>query len=381
VTVIILLYLAFIFTGVLTALPGPFLPFLLKRWGLTDAQAGSIIAAQFLANMIGALFANRNLRISILVGLATMAVGTFGLTILPWPYLRAAMVCYGLGLGMSIPAINLTVAARQSDGRAASLSMLNGVWGIGAISSPALMFVAQRYASVNALLVGISIILALLFIGVVKTVQPQRQVPANRGSQLQLDMERRPTLKYFAFLFFLYVGAETCIASWINVYAERTQPGAALMLFSPVMCFWAALIIGRAGGAGLLRWVRDEGVYMLSLTLALAAFSLLISGHSMAALILGSVLCGFTMAPVFPLLLSFASESLLAHPGSGWVMACASLGGALLPWATGVISSTYRLRVGLMIPGAAIVALILLGIRMIRHSRIAFLRQRPEPAP
>jgi fucose permease len=65
VTVIILLYLAFIFTGVLTALPGPFLPFLLKRWGLTDAQAGSIIAAQFPANMIGALFANRNLRISI----------------------------------------------------------------------------------------------------------------------------------------------------------------------------------------------------------------------------------------------------------------------------------------------------------------------------
>ena len=156
----IVLYSAFILTGILTALPGPLLPILLKRWVLTDAQAGSIVAAQFLSNMLGAIFANRNLRISILVGLATMAAGTFGLAVLPWPYFLMAVVCYGVGLGLAIPAINLTVAARQSERRAASLAMLNGVWGIGAISSPALIFLAQRFASINALLATLAVICA-----------------------------------------------------------------------------------------------------------------------------------------------------------------------------------------------------------------------------
>jgi len=379
--VMILLYLAFVLTGVLTALPGPLLPILLKRWALSDAQAGSIVAAQFLANMVGALFANRNLHASMVVGLGTMAIGTFGLTVLPWPYLPAAMVCYGLGLGLSIPAINLTVAASNSKNRAASLSILNSVWGIGAISCPALMFIAEKYFSPNTLLTAIAVGLGLLLFGIAKFDRPRGREPINKVFQLQARAEPKLALQYFALLFFLYVGAETCIASWINVYADRTQPGAALMLFSPLICFWASLIFGRAGSAWLLQWMSDESLYMISLTFGLAAFSLLISAQSLAALIIGSVLCGLGMAPIFPLLLAFASESMLAHPNSGWVMACASLGGALLPWTTGVISGAYRLRIALLVPGAAIIALILLGIRMIRHSKVVFFRPRANLAP
>src|SRR5258707_955252 len=105
-TVMVLLYISFALTGVLTALPGPLLPIMLKGWMLTDAQGGSIIAAQFFASMTGALFANRNLRTSLFLGLLLMAVGTFGLAVLPWPRLLITVSCYGLGLGMTIPAIN-----------------------------------------------------------------------------------------------------------------------------------------------------------------------------------------------------------------------------------------------------------------------------------
>jgi fucose permease len=70
---------------------------------------------------------------------------------------------------------------------------------------------------------------------------------------------------------------------------------------------------------------------------------------------------------------------MLARPNSGWVMACASLGGALLPWTTGVISTSYRLRIGLLIPGVAIVALLVLGIRIVRHINLTFVRRTANP--
>ena len=377
----VFVYFAFALTGVLTALPGPLLPTLLHRWMLSDAQGGSIIATQFLASMMGTLFANRNLRISLLLGLLLMAIGTLGLTVLPWPYLRAAIFCYGYGLGMSIPAINLIVAAWHSDSRAASLSVLNSVWGVGAISCPALAFAARRFASINALLLVLSVSLALVFIFIPKKGSPAAWTVQKPMPRIQFSSGRRRPLWLFASLFFLYVGAETCIASWINVYAQRVIPGIAMLFFSPMACFWIALVIGRSGIPGILKLISAETLYLVSLIFALLAFMPVLAGTSTTALISGATFCGLAFAPIFPLLLTFASESLLSKPNSGWVFAGASLGGAVLPWATGAVSTAYRLRIGLLIPGAAITILLLSGLQWFGTARPLFLKREPKPLP
>jgi fucose permease len=380
-TVMVLLYISFAFTGILTALPGPLLPIMLKGWMLTDAQGGSIIAAQFFASMTGALFANRNLRTSLLLGLVLMAVGTFGLAILPWPYLRIAVSCYGLGLGMTMPAINLTIAARYVDSRAASLSILNCIWGVGAISCPALVFVAQKFASTNSLLILLSVILALLFVSILQAWKHVTWIGAAAKPEFESGLGRQLPLELIAFLFFLYVGAETCVASWINIYAQRLLPGASLLFYSPVACFWAALLIGRSGSPRILKRISEEGLYVISLISALTSLVPILWGRSTTTVVLGATLCGLALAPVFPLLISFASASLLSKPNSGWVFACAGLGGAVLPWATGVISTAYKLRIALLIPGAAIVVLFLSGLRLVRHTGPIFLKRQSKLTP
>lgn len=360
-TLLALLYLAFALTGVLTALPGPLLPILLQRWTLTDAQGGAIIAAQFLAGLIGALFANRDRSQSILMGLTLMALGTLGLAYLAWPFLLVAVAGYGLGLGLSIPAINLKVAERNADSRAASLSLLNCFWGAGAVSCAALVFVAQRFASIRAMLVVISAVLGVLLLFIL-----------NRRSALQLESSAaarlapsfkgmRLALWVFGCLFFLYVGAETGLASWINVYASRLTPERNLTLV-PGAYFWAALLIGRLAAAGVLRWMGEERLYVASLSFAFLALVPVLSGRSLAAIAFGAALCGLTFAPVYPLLIAFASSAMLTRPNSGWVFACASLGGALLPWTIGVVSNTYQLRIALLLPATAIGILLSVGL-------------------
>ncbi|MCU1310673.1 MAG: transporter, major facilitator family [Candidatus Angelobacter sp.] len=374
-TVMVLLYISFALTGVLTALPGPLLPILLKGWALTDSQGGSIIAAQFFASMTGALFANRNLRTSLLLGLVLMAVGTFGLAILPWPHLRIAVACYGLGLGMTMPAINLTIAARYVDSRAASLSVLNCIWGVGAISCPALVFVAKKFASTNSLLMLLSVILAILVVSILRAWKQVTWIGAAAKPEFESGLGRQLSLQFLALLFFLYVGAETCIASWINIYAQRLLPNSGLLSSSPVACFWAALLIGRSGSPRILKWISEERLYVVALMSALVSLVPILWGRSPITVVIGATLCGLALAPVFPLLISFASAALLSKPNSGWVFACAGLGGAVLPWATGAISTAYQLRIALLIPAAAISVLFLSGLHLVRYTQPTMTKQ------
>src|SRR5258708_25547680 len=78
------LYLQFVLTGVITTLLGPLLPGLIKRCGMSDAEAGSLVAAQFAGHFVGAMFANRNLRLSVFTGMPLIAigVGTLGFSFL-----------------------------------------------------------------------------------------------------------------------------------------------------------------------------------------------------------------------------------------------------------------------------------------------------------
>jgi FHS family glucose/mannose:H+ symporter-like MFS transporter len=356
---LVLLYCVFALTGVLTAIPGPWLPILSKKWMLTDTQAGSVIAAQFLGNMIGCFFAVRKLRLSLLLGLALMLLGTCGSVFLRWPNLLVGFFCYGSGLGFSIPATNLIVVTLRPARRAVSLSLLNCVWGVGAVSCPVLILIAQRFGSIESLLLTISLGAGLLLVLLMACPWPEL------ASNEQPHPIRASSLKHlllFAVLLFLYVGTETCIAGWITIYVQRNFAEFTVFTPSPVTYFWAALILGRAGSAYVLRWTSERSLYTASVVLGLGALILVLSGHSLAAIILGTILSGLALAPIFPLLLSFAAPFLLSRTDSGWVFACAALGGAILPWATGKISTTYStLHSGLMIPLAALFSLLMLS--------------------
>lgn len=356
---LIFLYLAFALTGILTALPGPLLPILTGQWKLTDAQAGSIIAAQFLGNLGGCLFANRNLRLSLLLGMALIALGTGTFVLAGWPAVKLCFLCYGAGLGLSIPAINLTVAALLPDRRAVTLNLLNSVWGLGAISSSGLLLLAQHVASAKQLLLCLAFGGAALFAAFLGSPK------ADTASSASLEDTSTATarvLAFFGLAFFLYVGVETCIASWIGAYALRMFPSLRLIGFSLLTSFWTALALGRAASAYLLKFVPARAVYFFSLALALAAFAGILWGRSPGALAAGTIVCGLALAPVFPLLLSFAARPLLSHPNSGWVFACAPLGGALLPWSIGKISTAYSaLHAGMLVPAAAMACLFLMG--------------------
>ena len=169
------------------------------------------------------------------------------------------------------------------------------------------------------------------------------------------------TILYFALLAFLYVGIEASVGNWMSTYATRTTAWTFSGSTVAVAVFWAALLLGRATTPAILARMPERRLYRASVVATIAGVLLLLAAHSPLTILAGSALTGFALAPLFPLILALFLAEIGGSSNAGWVFATAGMGGAVLSWLTGIISTgTGSLRVGLLVPGAAALLMLLL---------------------
>ena len=172
--------------------------------------------------------------------------------------------------------------------------------------------------------------------------------PAPTGSK------EAATIIYFALLAFLYVGMEASVGNWMSTYATRATAWSFAGGSLALTVFWAALLLGRAITPAMLGFLTERRLYRACVIATIAGISLLLAAHNPPVLLVGSALTGLALAPLFPLILSLFLKEIGESRNAGWVFAVAGLGGAVLSWLTGTVSSgTGSLRIGLMVPGAA----------------------------
>jgi fucose permease len=171
-------------------------------------------------------------------------------------------------------------------------------------------------------------------------------------------------LPLFAFgvAVFLYVGIENSLGGWLPSYAIRTDPS--LRASSIAVYFWGAELTGRILVTALMSLFGESALYRICLALLILAQIALctvqqISGNGVITL---TVLTAFSLAPLYPLIMSFLLARTGNHARLGALFATASFGGATLPWLTGVFSTRFHgLRAGLIVPAAGTALLLLLS--------------------
>jgi fucose permease len=108
---------------------------------------------------------------------------------------------------------------------------------------------------------------------------------------------------------------------------------------------------------------------------------LLVAAHTAWFLLFGAALTGLSLAPIFPLTLSLFMAKAGQPRNSGWVFAVAGFGGAILSWLTGIVStSAGSLRIGLLVPAAAAVLLLLLAFQLPSGGDVFSLKPLPPKA-
>ncbi|HEX4020938.1 MAG TPA: MFS transporter [Acidobacteriaceae bacterium] len=371
---LLLLNIAFVFIGIGTTILGPILPALSHRWSMSDAHAGSLFTAQFLGSALGGLLAGIHPVRSAITGFILAASG---LVLLVFASVHSAVpitFAYGLGVGLVLTGINLTVSRVAGDKRSEALSWLNFSWSLGATICPLLAatfvvgHVLNRFLSLLSILyVGLAILIGIYSKSYLQIVTEEVSQRDTRPASLKFF------IIYFAVLLFLYVGVETTLGGWLSTLASRLPHASVVGAFaiSASSFFWLALLVGRGISPLLLKKIPETVLQPAAVGLSVAAICLLLTAQSFLGVAIAGSLAGLTLAPVFPLSLSFFLSHADRSRSVGLVFAICGTGGAVLPWITGIVS-TYRhsLQWGLSVPLLAAFLMLLLSLNYVLSVRL-----------
>jgi len=179
-----------------------------------------------------------------------------------------------------------------------------------------------------------------------KTLSPQTSAKASNPWKHQL-------LLVIAVLFFVYVGSENSVGGWVASYARRISTDSSTFWAITPSFFWGALLAGRALAPMALRKVHETKLAGMGVALAALGMGLLLLAKTMTPVVIGASLAGLGFSSVYPI-----NVSLLSHwfgetttRVSGVIFAIGNLGGAVLPWVVGALSTKLgSLRAGLTVP-------------------------------
>ena len=351
-------------TGVVNTFLGPILPILSARWTLSDSRAGYFFAAQFLGSFIGVtissfLLPRYGFRFTIGLSYLLMAAGTCGLLFSEWKYALLAALALGLGLGFVIPTTNLFVSKANPGRRSSALSILNFCWGLGAVSAPVALYATAGKNHVSIFLLLLS---GLLLVLAAMLALSTGNTPLQEKEKFVDHSPHKTEWRFVAIIggmFFLYVAVESSVGGWIATLAERLASGTnARWILAPSL-FWGGLLAGRGLAPLALIRMRERTLALAGLALASLGLCVLVFSSHWQWVTLAGLVAGSGLAVVFPITVALLSRfQAMETKNAGPMFAMAGLGGAIMPWLVGAVSTwSGSLQAGLMVPLFATVTL------------------------
>lgn len=354
---VIFLHTGFFAIGILTVLLGQILPFLGRNLMLTDEQAGYFFVAQFGGSLTGTFFFNGIIKkfgyLKMLCGgFCLMAFGAFGLNLDSWLACVAAIYVYGIGIGATIPVVNLLIIQLNRERSAAASNVINFCWGIGAISCKPFIDFA---ASSESILVPTALLGTLLLLNgatiLLSGFQPNFVVNEEVSGEDATPVWKTSTAWLLAVFSFLQVGIEGSVGGWITTYETRLTDVAAVKRFiSAAPVFFLFLVVGRGIAPLLLRYFHENRLMFINLLWMSGGIGLILLTRDFTSLIVGAALLGFGTSSIYPMNIArfmkvFGSR---AAQNSTPLFVLGSFGAAFTTWLVGFVSTNFNsLRTGL----------------------------------
>ncbi len=357
----VLLSALFALTGVGVALLGSALPAFLAHWSLTDRGGGLLLFCSWFGSALGALLSRGRPASSIARGVTLVAVACLALVHAGRISVFPLMVCYGLGLGITMTSISLLRSERAGSRRTRELNRLNLVWAVGALSCPTLAEHALSTSNIRYLFFSLALTFLVFDLWVV-LVESRIAATPTPAPSTETTSRLRPLPVLLCLTSGLIVGVEACLGGWLTTYVRRADHTVAGAV-TATSAFWAGLLFSRLlhSTRAATRWpaLPILRTYVAVITAALVLLTLT---RQPAAFVALAAILGFGLGPLYPLLLALVLPKFRGTR----VFFFAGVGSAVLPWMTGVLStSAGSLRAGLAIPCAAICLLLLLLTRRI----------------
>jgi FHS family L-fucose permease-like MFS transporter len=164
---------------------------------------------------------------------------------------------------------------------------------------------------------------------------------------------------------FLYVGGEVSIGSFlINFLGDANVAGlSAGAAAHYVSYYWGGAMIGRFIGFGVMRYVSPGKA--LAFNSAASILLILVAIFGSGQLAMWSIIAvGLFNSIMFPTIFSMALHKLGKQTGQGSGILCmAIVGGALVPFAQGLLADTIGLQWSFFVPAACYIFILYFGVK------------------
>jgi MFS transporter, FHS family, glucose/mannose:H+ symporter len=336
-----LLHIGFFLIGILTILLGQILPILSARLSLDDRQAGHFFLAQFSGSLIGNFTYSPIIRKlgynkMLLVGFLLMTLGCTGINFNSVSLSVISVILYGIGIELTIPAINLLVIELNFEKASSSSNIINFFWGLGAIlCKPFVDFIGSRS---DFFLPTRLLTITLLTVGVAISI-----------TNFQAEFKESE-------------------GGWITTYESRFTQISSTGLISAALVFFLYPVLGRAIVPLFFRVFSENAVLLFSLLIMTGGIILILWSDFFSGFILGSGIIGIGSSSIFPTNMSrftniFGAES---TRNAAPLFVFGGLGVAFITWFIGIVSSAFdSLRAGFLVILVCCLFLICLQILLI----------------
>lgn len=374
---ILLAFIAFISLGLPEGMLGVAWPSIRESFSMPLDSLGVLllaIMAGYLTSsfMISRLIARLGVGRLLAGSCAAMGAGLVGYTLVPaWWMIVASGALTGLGAGAIDASLNTYVAANFGRGL---MQWLHASWGIGITAGPMIMTAGISrfndwrwgYAWVGAgqfILAACFVLTSPLWRGrEVRTTAGKERIRSEDRAP-SLETLRRPAVRLSLLFFFLTTGIEATMGNWAYTLLTESRGLSPRTAGLWTGSYWAAFTLSRVMAGLYAKRIGTHALIRISLLGAFGGALLLWWSPAELVGLIGLVIVGFSMAPVFPGLVSGTSGRVgprHAVNTIGMQIGAAGLGAATLPGICGILARRTSLEI---IPGwLSLLVLSLVGL-------------------
>lgn len=369
----ILLHVVFLLSGTTTIIIGQVLPIIMRRFSLNDLEAGYFFPAQFTGSLLGTYLTSwfgRNHKYvpATIFGCLSMAAGVLMMNSGTIYVCLFGFWMNGIGVGLTLPSINMLVLEMNPLRSASALNVLNFCWGIGAIICKPFI---DTFSNGNSIFTATLLLAAPLTIAAGLTAFFGKGTEPTPVTGIEKDQPTKTaiwstTIAWVLALFnFIHVGFESGIGGWLTTYSERIDYAASVRVLSPTFIFYVFMFVGRGVAPLYFRFLTENRAILISLLVILAGMGITLTAGSAIMLSIGSAMSGFGTSSIFPTSLSrfggvFGSQAVRrAMP----LFIAGTFGSIAITWLIGFFSDRIGdLRSGMYVLAVCIGLLVILQI-------------------
>lgn len=344
----IILYYSFsIYAGMIGAIFGPSLLKLGEQTQTTLGQISLIFPTRAVSYLVGSFLAgylfDKFSGHRLLVGFLPVIGITLGLI----PFLGNPLILIAVSMLMAFTISMIDVGCSSLLFKVPEIDIgpaMNGLhffYGLGSFIAPLVLAGSLQISNgIQWGFWGLALFSLVILIQFINNQEPEKtedQQERIEGNNLVNGKKIKQIIWMIALFFFAFVGVEIGYGDWLSTYSitsglavERT----AILLTST---YWGAFTLSRLISIPLATRIRPKMILMMDMVGSLIGLGLIFLFPRITTFLwLGTIILGFSVASLFPTMLTFA-ESILPMTGrvTSIFFVSGSVGSIILPWLIG----------------------------------------------